>query len=147
VDLTYLIEFGDGHRSDAVKAIHAFTIYPAWLMSATARVTVTDRFGRTSVARRDFAVVSLEAAVAGYNYWREVSGPEPSQGPYRNGGLTIVSHAGRELVGYYFPEGSGGIDHTVRVSGNVAGERDVRLVLADGTPLDGVVMAEWRNRR
>jgi hypothetical protein len=54
--LTYLLEFGDGTSSTQVAALHASPVSTR----RTARLTVTDRFGRTDSIARDYFLAIVD---------------------------------------------------------------------------------------
>jgi hypothetical protein len=88
----------------------------------TARVTVTDSLGRTSVAEKRVVVGSLEHTF-GNSIWNG------SAGTYEYRTLQITNQSGAQVSGSYMhPEG-----HYVSFEGSLSGERNITLTLLDNT--------------
>jgi hypothetical protein len=117
---SYVIEFGDNEYTTDPTAIHPCTIPGRPLV---ARVTVIDRFARTSSRAQDLYCLDL----AGYqSYWSSSSAfPQPYEPPRT---LIFQPHRDHNVEGVYIhPDTS-----RSHFRGVLTGERGIRLVLDGG---------------
>jgi len=124
--LSYLIEFGDDAHAEAATAIHAIDRKGSF----TARLTVTDRFGRSDTAQQVLKVGSFtdHPGIQGYFGWANYLEHNPAMGGRgEQRVLEFLTHDGRRFTGrythpdccrYYSPfhgtvDGAGGIEFTL----------------------------------
>jgi hypothetical protein len=130
--LTYLLDFGDGTSSTQVAALHASPVS----MRRTARLTVTDRFGRTDSVTRDYFLANLDNSGCCSTSWAHTL-----ISTYDNvvALRLTLRQDGAALSGTYRGE-----DRVFRqVTGTLRGDRSVFLRTDDGSiELTGAV--EWK---
>lgn len=126
--LTYRLEFGDGTESSAARTTHVPVVPQTSEIFYTlvARLTVTDRHGRSDTVTQTYHLARLQFPVFGFwvNWFQ--TGPEGYRADFR---VLSFKVSGAQLTGEYTgPEGK---DRTF--TGTLSGERDVQLRLDDGT--------------
>ena len=132
--LTYLLEFGDGASSTQVAALHASSVS----MRRTARLTVTDRFGRTdSIARDYFLALVDNSGCCGTSWVYSLITTYDKSVVLR----LALRQDGAALSGTYRGE-----DSVFRpVAGMLSRDRAVFLRTADGS-IEFIGGVEWRER-
>ena len=135
--LTYLLEFGDGASSNEPVATHRPRVPRSGYGSTwsfTARLTVTDRHGRSDSTTHQYFAAPI--ATVGGAFWHNVLSPT-SRRPV---GRTLhLRQDGALLSGWYFgPE-----SRYLRVTGMISDERTVRLRTENGA-IEFVGVHGWR---
>jgi hypothetical protein len=125
--LTYLVEYGDGASSTeplTTRRVNGSPPAVAPRRSITAKLTVTDRYGRTDSTTQPYFLVSVHADAGYGTFWHGSKGSDP----YLNLSLT---QDGATLSGGY-----SGWDNRRTISGRVTGvltdDRAIRLKSVDG---------------
>jgi len=128
--LTYLIEFGDGGSAAAPTAIRAIDLDGSF----TARLTVTDRFGRVDTAQQVIRIGSFtdHPGIVGYAGWANYLEHNPAMGGRSEQRvLEFLTHDGRRFTGRYrHPDCCGRYSP---FHGTVDGAGGIEFVLDDGT--------------
>jgi hypothetical protein len=121
--LTYVLEFGDGASTTQPFSRHASA--PP-VSRRTARLTVTDRFGRTDATTQDYFIANVDNSGCCATSWYHAF-------PYRNGTSPTLSltlyQQGSALTGTY--RGLDLVRHAV--TGTITRDRAITLRTADGT--------------
>ena len=130
--LTYLLEFGDGESSTQATARHASAVST----KRTARLTVTDRFGRTDSVTRDYFLALVDNSGCCSTSWAHTLNNRSDS----NSVLRLTLRQDRaSLSGSY--RGEDGVFR--QVTGSLSRDRGVSLRTTDGAiDLSGSV--EWR---
>ena len=126
--LTYQIEFGDGESASASVASHVV----GSAGERTARLTVTDRHGRTAVAEQPYFVAKVETNYP-YTYW---------QGNYTDGKAVRITlkRDGTTFSGLAHIFGT----RNIPISGHMSGDRDLVLRSNDGG-IEMLGALEWED--
>lgn len=119
--LTYLLEFGDGASSTQPFARHGSPL----VTRRTARLTVTDRLGRTDSTAQDYFLAHVDNTGCGTGWYYSF--------PYRNGASPTLSltlrQEGASISGTYR-----GLDLVRRtITGTISGDRGVTMRTTDGS--------------
>jgi hypothetical protein len=133
--LSYLLELGDGDTATQAVVSHVAN-RPGQF---TARLQVTDQFGRTATTSVSYCVANVHTT-AGFDAW---GATHRTGGPVFGGVVLNVRQEGAALSGRYhdYPPGGGGIQSPT--TGALTGFRGINLRTDDGK----VEMAgtfEWR---
>jgi hypothetical protein len=150
--LSFLIEFGDGAVANAAVAVHPVTLQPPHYMMhlVTARLTVSDRFGRTSSTSSTFRVYPLSGVCRSSSGFLETPlWIDWRPWPTFNGGrithrIQFNSHVGQVVTGIY---GAANFDQNgplrepihATFTGFLYDSGRIRLALDSGHALDGMV--------
>jgi hypothetical protein len=128
--LTYQIDFGDGHAAASAVASHVVEASGG----RTARLTVTDRQGRTAVAERPYFVARVETNYP-FTFW---------QGTYTEGKSVRITlnRAGSTFSGLAHVFGT----LNIPITGQMTGDRDLVLRSNDGR-IEMVGTLEWEEGR
>jgi hypothetical protein len=126
--LTYLVEYGDGASSTepvTTRRVNGSPTAVAPRTSITAKLTVTDRHGRTDSTTQPYFLVSVHTGIGYGMFWH---GDPQGDGAFLNVQLT---QDGATLYGNYW-----GWDNRRTINGSVAGvltdDRAIRLKTVDG---------------
>jgi hypothetical protein len=147
-DLSYVIDFGDGARSEESSVHHQVDANGdgAPLARYTATLTVTDRFGRVAADRRSYEVGSIRdfeatpPATYPYLNWRDYNA-----NPCLHVLMSRTRQTGRNVTTDLLVSTSGkpacppAWSESANVSGQLSGERDVLFTLPSGVTAAGIV--------
>ncbi len=127
--LTYAIDFGDGARATAATATHAIDRTGSF----TARLTVTDGFGRSDTTQQVVKVGSFadHPGLMGYTGWVNYLEPNPIVGRHERRILDFLTHDGRHVTGRYLHPDCCGFYSPFH--GTVDGAGGIEFALDDGT--------------
>jgi hypothetical protein len=128
--LSYVIEFGDGARAEVATATHVIDQKGSF----TARLTVTDRFGRVDITEQVVKVGSFtdHTGLQGYVGWTNYLEHNPAMGGRSEQRvLDFLTHDGRRFTGRYrHPDCCGRYS---LFHGTVDGAGGIEFALDDGT--------------
>jgi hypothetical protein len=123
--LTYLLEFGDGASSTepvATRSLAAPSPYGSdWLL--TARLTVTDRHGRSDSTTQQYFVATVHTGSG--TFWANILSPTSRRPVSRK---LVLTQNGTTLSGWY----AGPETQFQRVTGMLTDERTIRLRTENG---------------
>jgi hypothetical protein len=118
--LTYLLEFGDGANSIEAVATHSLAAPSPYGSdwSLTARLTVTDRHGRSDSTTQRYVVATVHTGSG--TFWSNILSPASRRPVSRK---LVLTQNGTTLSGWY----AGPETQFQRVTGTLTDERTIRM--------------------
>ena len=130
---TYQLEFGDGGSTTDSVAVHPC----ARRGILTSRVTVTDAFGRSSVASGQFRCIGIlhpQGPVYSLIYgWHNQPDPRLDPGKELARRISFEAHSGSTVSGFYSDPLGNSTYFKRHFTGRLIGDRSILIVLDDGS--------------